>query len=386
VHVAILQHTFNPTTLGWVRGLEARGHTVTTIVSHTKEPHGGWDEDLRVVVVPDDMPAASRLVRRFARGRKGAVTALPRLSTLRRALIETGADTVLIKVYSLRNVLAAMLALRLGLRRVAWIEQTPPIGREWRVLRALRVLPRTLLTPTDARPGGIAHPLDPPVGGLPVITYAPVLPEQARGGRGGPESDGPLRLLMVGALWASDLARKRHDLAVRAALAAGLAEGRCHLTFVGLGREGEPLPSAVEDALRSTPEGAITVRMNIPHRAMGPVYAAHDVLLLPSLVEQFGMVVPEAMAHGLAVVASDVVGARGCIVPGETGLLFPVADEAAFVAAVRRLVAEPRLAVEMGDAGRAFVTRFASPDVTAEALEHHLLSARRGRAGAQRPR
>lgn len=52
-----------------------------------------------------------------------------------------------------------------------------------------------------------------------------------------------------------------------------------------------------------------------------------DVLVHPSYIESFGMVVLEALAHGLAVVANDVYAHREMVVPGMNGaLLQPPVD------------------------------------------------------------
>ena len=158
MNIVLLQHTFNPTTMGWVRGLEARGHRVLTIIANAREPHGGWPEDLEVLLIPDRDGWVSRLAARLLPGRSSAVHRMPRL--LRSTLRRFGADAVLAKVYSLRNVVALLVALTLRLRRVAWLEQVPPPNREWRILRRLGVLPRRMFTALDARHGGIADPLE----------------------------------------------------------------------------------------------------------------------------------------------------------------------------------------------------------------------------------
>lgn len=83
------------------------------------------------------------------------------------------------------------------------------------------------------------------------------------------------------------------------------------------------------------------VRRGVPYRDMPAVYDAHDLLVLPSSREQFGMAVPEAMAHGLAVIASDCVGSVGCIVPGVTGELFRATDRDELGRVLRALVHDP---------------------------------------------
>jgi glycosyltransferase involved in cell wall biosynthesis len=57
------------------------------------------------------------------------------------------------------------------------------------------------------------------------------------------------------------------------------------------------------------------------------LYAAADVLVVPSLSEAWGLVVNEAMCFGLPVIVSDRVGAAVDLVrEGENGFIFPVGD------------------------------------------------------------
>lgn len=55
-------------------------------------------------------------------------------------------------------------------------------------------------------------------------------------------------------------------------------------------------------------------------------YHQIDCLLLPSVDEGFGMVVLEALAHGLPVIISENVGARDFVVEGKNGFIVPVND------------------------------------------------------------
>jgi glycosyltransferase involved in cell wall biosynthesis len=68
--------------------------------------------------------------------------------------------------------------------------------------------------------------------------------------------------------------------------------------------------------------------------------------------EPLGMVLIEAMAAGLPVVAPGSAGPAEIVVHGETGLLYPPGDVEAAAAAVETLVADPDLARRLGQAGR----------------------------------
>ena len=86
--------------------------------------------------------------------------------------------------------------------------------------------------------------------------------------------------------------------------------------------------------------------------ALATHYASADLLLFPSTTETFGNVVPEAMASGLAVVAYDYAAARELLRHGDSGLLVPFDDVAAFRAAAARLGGQPDWVRAMGAAGR----------------------------------
>ena len=67
----------------------------------------------------------------------------------------------------------------------------------------------------------------------------------------------------------------------------------------------------------------------LPPDELASLYARAAVVACPSHREGFGVACAEAMAHGRAVVASDVGGLRDLVVDGETGLLVPPRDPAA---------------------------------------------------------
>jgi glycosyltransferase involved in cell wall biosynthesis len=76
---------------------------------------------------------------------------------------------------------------------------------------------------------------------------------------------------------------------------------------------------------------------------MPEVYAGADVLLVPSHYEPGSLVVGEALASGMSVVASDQVGPAE-VVDRRVCRVFPDADLDTFEREVRRLVMEVRAA------------------------------------------
>ncbi|SCL21895.1 Glycosyltransferase involved in cell wall bisynthesis [Micromonospora nigra] len=73
------------------------------------------------------------------------------------------------------------------------------------------------------------------------------------------------------------------------------------------------------------------------------VYARGDIFVSPTYAEGFSNTILEAMASGLPVVSTDVVGVRDCVRPDDNGLLVPAGDPAALAAAVRRLLDDAAL-------------------------------------------
>jgi glycosyltransferase involved in cell wall biosynthesis len=69
--------------------------------------------------------------------------------------------------------------------------------------------------------------------------------------------------------------------------------------------------------------------------------AMMDVLVLPSSAEGFGLVLIEAMAAGVPVVATDAPGIRDVVSDGNTGLLVPIGDVEKLAAAIRSVREDP---------------------------------------------
>jgi glycosyltransferase involved in cell wall biosynthesis len=86
-------------------------------------------------------------------------------------------------------------------------------------------------------------------------------------------------------------------------------------------------------------------------------YAAMDVFVLPSRDEGFGLVFLEAMAMGVPVVGTRVIGSEDAVEEGVTGLLVPYADAGALALAVRSILDSPELAGNWRHGSRPCPTR-----------------------------
>jgi glycosyltransferase involved in cell wall biosynthesis len=100
----------------------------------------------------------------------------------------------------------------------------------------------------------------------------------------------------------------------------------------------------------------------------GDRMAALDVLVHTAELEPFGLVVAEAMARGVPVVAPDSGGPAEIVRDGLDGLLVDAADPRALAAAIVRLLRDPQLRRQMGANGRARVAeRFSEERMAREA-------------------
>jgi len=97
------------------------------------------------------------------------------------------------------------------------------------------------------------------------------------------------------------------------------------------------------------------IRQDIPH-----VLSALDLFVLPSLWEGMPIVLLEAMAAGLPVVATRVGGVPELVEDGATGLLVPAHDPEALAKAIIALLQDRERAEAMGQAGRERVERYFS--------------------------
>jgi glycosyltransferase involved in cell wall biosynthesis len=114
------------------------------------------------------------------------------------------------------------------------------------------------------------------------------------------------------------------------------------LTIVG----GGELEAEVREAAPRVP--GVRYLGHLEGAELSAVYAESDVLVLPALREVWGIVVNEALAHGLFVVTTDQVGSAHDLLDRDTGVVLPADD---FTAVAPALVEAGRT-VDFGDAAR----------------------------------
>jgi len=98
--------------------------------------------------------------------------------------------------------------------------------------------------------------------------------------------------------------------------------------------------------------GAVRFMGALPHDQTRALYAETDVFCLPSFAEGVPVVLMEAMAMEIPVVATNIMGVPELVEHEFSGLLVPPARADLLAAALRRLLAEPELRKRMGQAGR----------------------------------
>lgn len=182
-----------------------------------------------------------------------------------------------------------------------------------------------------------------------------------------PGTDGASRLLCV----ASVTPRKGHDLLIEALAMVPELPWRCDC--VGGLRQSDGFVARVRTLLT---EHALADRIRLlgPRTGTGLAasYASADLLVLPSRAETYGMVVTEALARGIPVLATAVDGvpeALGHAPDGRLpGMLVPPEDPAALATALRRWLTEPGTRDRLRAAARARRDTLHGWEVTARSM------------------
>lgn len=150
---------------------------------------------------------------------------------------------------------------------------------------------------------------------------------------------------------------KRQGLLIEAFAEALRELPGAHLVLVGAGADAVRLSKLAAD-LRVSSQVHLTgyVESTLPY-----FQSVMDVNVLASAEEGLGLAAIEGAAAYLPLVAADATGLRETLIPGETGLVFPVDDQQSLTKCLVRLGGDPALRARFGEAGRRFVERTFSP-------------------------
>jgi glycosyltransferase involved in cell wall biosynthesis len=114
----------------------------------------------------------------------------------------------------------------------------------------------------------------------------------------------------------------------------------------------------------------------------GALLRAADLLVVPSRYEPFGTIMVEAWATGTPLVAAAAAGPAAYVEEGANGLLVPIDDAPALALAIRRVLADARLAETLVEGGRAtFEARFTRDRIVREWVEYYRFVLSGGAAG-----
>ena len=176
-----------------------------------------------------------------------------------------------------------------------------------------------------------------------------------------------LRIACIGTL--HEVKGQRYLVEACRQLAAGGIEFECHI--VGDGDDRVDLARQIRD---SGLAGRVKLRGGLTRAEIAGLLHRTDVLVAPSVPTRSGkregipVVLMEAMATGLPVIASRISGIPELVDDGRSGILVPARDSTALAAALRSLHDDASLRLRLGNAGRAKVAREFDTRHTAAAL------------------
>jgi glycosyltransferase involved in cell wall biosynthesis len=157
----------------------------------------------------------------------------------------------------------------------------------------------------------------------------------------------PVELLVVG-----DLASPRKGVDVLIHALRAVPDLGCRLSVVGGGR----LQGDLED--KAAGDARIRFLGPLSATAVNSAYAESDVFLFPSRQDVFGLVLTEAMSHGLAPVVSSAVGALPDVaVPGLNCVVIGNHEPGAWAEAISRLAENHDHRSALGSAARRTISR-----------------------------
>jgi glycosyltransferase involved in cell wall biosynthesis len=316
-------------------GADRSGHEVELVFF---EP-GSWPQELIDAGFRVEVIAAGRL--------RQVHRTIATILRLARLLRQRQPDLVLnwsAKTQLYGSVAATLAGMR---RRVAWWQQAIPPRRGW-LDRIATLLPASAVCCYSEAASRAQRDLFPSRPTFVIAAGSPV-PD--------PPTEQPALKLPGGVPIVGLVGRlqpwKGQDRLLKAQALLRARGQNLHLLIVGGDSYG--LSPEYAESLASLADGlgladAVTMTGQVPDA--GPYMDKMDVLVNASDPEPFGIVLLEAMARGLAVVAVDSGGPAEFIEDGRTGVLARSGEPQALADALQPLLASSSLRRELGQAGR----------------------------------
>lgn len=348
---------------GMVQGLVDAGHELHLVTSAV----GGTKSVAAMPGVDSTTIPYSRTSRRLwgAQPKRLHILGSPRPAELIRTYRRIAPDVVVAK--DLRTMSLMLLAIaRLSRTAGVLMWNKPRFARKWpiRSLLAPIFLPRRKIHMGFYGEVGEPLPLGGALGATTLLPYPIVLSEIPDESAAAADSS-PVRVVAIGALTNSV---KRMVWVSQSIHRLGLQD-HVEITYIGLGDEGSPAYQEIRAFEADTGLPPAQFLLNLPHSEVLERLSEYDILAHPSVKENFGAVITEAMAAGLAVLCSDRCGAKVCFEPESSGLVFDSDSQDDFAAQLGRLVDDVELRESMGKAARRRAEATLSPDRWVEAFE-----------------
>ncbi|MBU6309321.1 MAG: glycosyltransferase [Planctomycetes bacterium] len=251
--------------------------------------------------------------------------------------------------------LPVALTLMTSRKTVGEIDPTLAIGETWRQQLALER--QAVRTATHIH--AISHAIlektlhdHGPSAAAAAVCHLGVRDPRDRFARSRPDDGGEVRILCVGRLEA----RKGTDVLLAAAERVCGADRRARFVLVGKDAGGNGVTSYAKDFTSRAPalvaDRRVVFEGAVSDDALQQHYADADLFVLPSRFESFGLVLLEAMAFGLPLVASAIGGITE-IVDDAVGLLVEPGSVESLAGALVRLCDDASLRRRLGAEARA---------------------------------
>jgi glycosyltransferase involved in cell wall biosynthesis len=178
----------------------------------------------------------------------------------------------------------------------------------------------------------------------------------------------PGTILSIGRL----IQRKGYDYLLQAGKILKDEKVRFELTIIGSGPEEKNLRQMITEL---NLKDCVTIMDTLPQKELNSYYNQTEIFVLPSITdwkkeaEGLGMVLMEAMACKVPVVATRSGGMVDIVLDEKTGLLVPEKNASALAAAIKRLWEDKNLEKKIAEQGYRFVHENFTPQATSKKLE-----------------